>query len=73
VAVVVFTVTLTFADKTTLSELVGTPLGFQLLALFQLVPSPPESHVFCANDVKENVVRKMANVIFKKAFIINFL
>ena len=53
-ALVIFTVTdkLALLDplaaKVTASELVGTPLGFQLLALFQLTPSPPPSQVFWA-------------------------
>jgi hypothetical protein len=49
VADVVFTfIVIPLPDKTTLSELVGTPLGLQLLASPQLVVEAPPSHVFWA-------------------------
>ena len=44
-ALVIFTVTVPLDAIVTGSKFVGTPLGFQLLALFQLVPSPPPSQV----------------------------
>lgn len=54
VAVVIFTTTERLsplsppAVKVTLSVLVGTPLGLQLLASPQLVVEAPPSQVFCA-------------------------